>query len=122
MPWDEALGCVMEIPASAKCRWPACSNSIPLSLTAEQLCLDHFLDEAFVRTEYALAQCRQGQPVNSAALDWVVTDAQAVAKNLAECESDSTPEQRERILELLLILANLHEYLRQHSVPAQHSS
>jgi hypothetical protein len=98
------------------CRRAACANPIPAALMREQLCLEHFLDEAFVRTDDTLNQCRQGRPMNSAALEWLLSDALAIVKNLEEGAGDPNPEQRDRMLELLLILANLHEYVAHHSV------
>jgi len=94
----------------------ACGNAIPAALASEQLCLDHFLDEAFVRTDEALNRCRQGRPLAKADLEWLLADALATVKNLEEQANDPNFEQRDRMLELLLILANLHEYVAHHSV------
>ena len=49
-------------------------------------------------------------------VEWLLADALAVVKNLEEGAGDPNPEQRDRMLELLLILANLHEYVAHHSV------
>lgn len=49
-------------------------------------------------------------------LEWLLADALAIVKNLEENAADPNPEQRERMLELLLILANLHEYVAHHSI------
>jgi hypothetical protein len=106
----------MDIALSTNCRRELCRNAIPLALKAEQLCLDHFLDEAFLRTDDALQNCRRGHPVDSQTLEWLLADALAVVKNLEEAAEQPNPNQRERMLELLLILANLHEYVAHHSV------
>jgi hypothetical protein len=106
----------MTAAVSPNCRRGGCSSSIPLGLAGEQLCLDHFLDEAFVRTDQALVSCRQGQPLNQKGLEWLLSDALAIVKNLEEKADDPNPQQRDRMLELLLILANLHEYVAHHSV------
>jgi hypothetical protein len=98
------------------CKRTACHNSIPTALTSQQLCLDHFLDEAFVRTDDALQGCRAGRPVNAKGLEWLLADALAIVRNLEEGAAIPNPEQRDRMLELLLILANLHEYVAHHSV------
>ncbi len=94
----------------------ACGNAIPTALASEQLCLDHFLDEAFVRTDDALNRCREGRPLAKTDLEWLLADALATVKNLEEQANEPNPEQRDRMLELLLILANLHEYVAHHSV------
>jgi hypothetical protein len=113
----EATG--WEMTAAVKggnCQRPGCANPIPKSLAGEQLCLDHFLDEAFVRTDHAMQSCREGQFVNASSLEWLLSDALATVKNLEEGAAEPNPEQRDRMLELLLIVANLHEYVAHHSV------
>ncbi len=50
-------------------------------------------------------------------VEWLLADALAVVKNLEEGAGEPNPDQRDRMLELLLILANLHEYVAHHSVP-----
>jgi hypothetical protein len=106
----------MDIARSATCKRDSCAKAIPRALNAEQLCLDHFLDEAFLRTDQALQSCRRGHAVDSKTLEWLLADALAVVKNLEEGAEQPNPNQRERMLELLLILANLHEYVAHHSV------
>jgi len=93
-----------------------CTNSIPPALTGFQLCLQHFLDEAFVRSDQALGRCREGRWVDPGCLEWLLSDALAVIKNLEEGADEPQPEQRDRMLELLLLLANLHEYVAHHSI------
>jgi hypothetical protein len=102
--------------AGGNCRRAGCANPIPKSLAGEQLCLDHFLDEAFIRTDHAMQTCREGKLVNASSLEWLLSDALATVKNLEEGAAEPKPEQRDRMLELLLILANLHEYVAHHSV------
>jgi hypothetical protein len=102
--------------AGGHCQRAECANPIPKSLAGEQLCLDHFLDEAFIRSDHAMESCRAGQMVKASSLEWLLSDALATVKNLEEGAADPNPEQRDRMLELLLILANLHEYVAHHSV------
>ena len=49
-------------------------------------------------------------------LEWLLSDALAVVTNLEEGADQPNPEQRDRMLELLLIIANLQEYVAHHSV------
>jgi hypothetical protein len=106
----------MNIALSGTCKRDLCTNAIPRALAAEQLCLDHFLDEAFSRTDRAFRGCRAGQPIDSKGLEWLLTDALTIVNNLEEGAAEPNPQQRDRMLELLLILANLHEYVAHHSV------
>ena|SRR5215469_4769324 len=111
-----AVGSAMKVASSGTCKRDLCTNAIPRALGAEQLCLDHFLDEAFIRTERAFRGCRAGQPIDAKGLEWLLSDALTIVNNLEEGAGEPNPQQRERMLELLLILANLHEYVAHHSV------
>jgi hypothetical protein len=106
----------MTAPALGACRRESCANAIPAALATERLCLDHFLDEAFLRTDHMLCRCREGRELSPGDVEWLLADALAVVKNLEEGAGEPNPEQRDRMLELLLILANLHEYVAHHSV------
>jgi len=101
----------MESSVLGACRKTSCGNAIPSSLAAEQLCLDHFLDEAFARTDQALERCRAGQAIDSLGLEWLLADSLAIVNNLDDEPTERNADQRDRMLELLLILANLHEYV-----------
>lgn len=72
-----------------------------------------------MRTDQALQDCRAGQPVDSKMLEWLLTDALVIVNNLEEGVEGPDAQQRDRMLELLLILANLHEYVAHHSVQVQ---
>ncbi len=102
--------------AVANCRRPQCANPIPAALAAERLCLGHFLDEAFLRADHTLDRCREGCAINASELEWLLADALAVVNNLDDEMAQPDPEMRDRMLELLLILANLQEYVAHHSI------
>ena len=106
----------MNTPDTGTCRRSACPNSVPAALATEQLCLEHFLDDAFLRTDQTFGRCREGHAMNPADVEWLLSDALAIVKNLEEKASDPQPQHRDRMLELLLKLANLHEYVAHHSV------
>ena len=106
----------MTAAVPVRCRRPRCVNPLPPGLAGEQLCLDHFLDEAFLRTDEILERARLGEALDPNDLEWLLSDALAIVKNLEEGAGNPTPDQRDRMLELLLILANLHEYVAHHSV------
>ena len=106
----------MNATVPGNCHRAGCANPIPTALTSVHLCLDHFVDEAFVRTDEALSRCREGRTIDSDGLKWLLSDALAVVKNLEEGADQPNPEQRDRMLELLLVLANVHEYVAHHSV------
>lgn len=106
----------MKAATDVHCHRSGCANSAPPALSSAQLCLDHFLDEAFVRSDQALTRCREGAPLGKEDLEWLLSDALSTVKNLEDSAEEPCPDQRDRMLELLLMLANLHEYVAHHSV------
>jgi hypothetical protein len=98
------------------CRRTKCANSIPSSLATEEVCLDHFLDDALRRTDEAMKRYRDGRPLDSSRLERLLADALAIVNNLVEGAGNPQPEERDRMLELLLSLANLNEYAANHSI------
>jgi len=80
--------------------------------------MEHFLDEALLRTDETSRSCREGRPINPEELEWLLADALVIVTSL-ETDTEAQPSnavQRERMLELLLVLADLHEYVAHHSV------
>jgi len=99
-----------------QCHRPGCSSAIPPALVCTQLCLNHFLDEASVRAEQAFANCQRGEPLRSEDLEWLLSDTLATVQQLEADADEPDADQRDRMLELVLSLANLHEYAAHHSV------
>ena len=97
------------------CRVADCGQGVPPALAREGLCLDHYLEQAFTRLRGAFERCHTGQPLDPRTLDWLLAHADYAAQSLAQ-GGGSNPAQRVKLLELLLELANLQEYLRHHSV------
>ncbi len=69
-----------------------------------------------MRTDQTFDRCRDGRAMTPGDVEWLLADALAVVKNLEEDTGEPDPQQRERMLELLLILANLHEHVANRSV------
>ena len=90
------------------CRRSLCSNLIPPSLASEEVCLGHFLDEAFLRAGEAMEECREGRAIDAKRLERLLSDALAIVNNLEE-DAANPEAERDRMLELLLSLANVHE-------------
>ena len=64
--------------------------------------------------ELAAAQCREGQPIPPLALDKLRTHADCVVQFLADGGAGLDLSEKERVMQFLLRLANLHEYLSHH--------
>jgi hypothetical protein len=103
-----------DVPKS--CRRPECEGSVPPGLAGELLCLDHFLGEAFHRTDQTLERAHVGDEVDPRELEWLLSDALTIVKNLEFGATDPISDRADRMLDLMLILANLHEYVAHHSV------
>ncbi len=102
--------------AEQSCRATGCSQAVLPVLASEFLCLDHFLNRAFGRANKVLEQCQQSQPLDPRILDWLLAEGRRAVRVLAGEAGPVDLTHRERILELLLLLANLHEYVAHHSV------
>jgi hypothetical protein len=78
----------------------------------------HYLELVSVHLEAALELCQAGRPVERGVLEWLLSQGEFATRALAEGGGANEPLERTRLLELLLCLANLHEYARHHSVDA----
>jgi len=95
------------------CRVGACSALIPLTLT---VCLTHYLDEVFTRISAVQERCRQREMPDSRTLSWLSRQGD-LAVTLLSSVGLNFSEDRARLLELLLCLANLHESMRRPQSP-----
>lgn len=98
------------------CRIGACSAPIPLPLTRHGACLTHYLDDVFTRVSAVQEGCRRGESPDSRTLSWLSQQGD-LAVTLLSGDGPDSSEDRGRLLELLLCLANLHESLRRPQSP-----
>jgi hypothetical protein len=93
------------------CRIGACSTPIPPTLSRQGVCLSHYLDEVFTRLSAVEERCRQNEFPDSRTLTWLRRQGDFAVKLLSN-DGPELSKDRARLLELLLYLANLHEFLR----------
>lgn len=93
------------------CRIDTCSEPIPLPLSQQGVCLLHYLDRAFTKVDEALALCQRGGTPDAATLDWLLIQGDFAVGLLSKGTARSS-EQRGRLLEFLLCLANVRECMR----------
>lgn len=93
------------------CRIGACSSPIPATLVRQGVCLSHYLDDVFTRISAVQERSRQNELPDSRTLTWLSQQGD-LAVRLLSGKGPEVPEDRARLLELLLCLANLHESLR----------
>jgi hypothetical protein len=103
-------------PSRPVCKRDGCTAVVPPTLTAENLCVDHYLEDAIERLEEAVTSCRDGHVVAPGTLDKLRNHADFAVTFLAEHSADDSLRQKEMLLQFLLGLANLHEYLS-HNAP-----
>jgi hypothetical protein len=101
---------------SRACQTAACSAPVPSSLVRHGVCLSHYLDEAFTRVARTLQLCQQGQPLDSGTLEWLADQGDLAVRLLSQDGMTKVSDERVKLLELLLCLANVQEYVRHHSV------
>jgi hypothetical protein len=99
-----------------------CPVETPVFLRQQGLCLDHYLEETFRKLAVTTAKFHRGQGTDAATIDWLRSQMDLAAELLTDDMSSLDPEQRSRLLELVLGIANLNEYIRRHDVPVHHSS
>jgi hypothetical protein len=68
------------------------------------------------RADFALDRCQRGETIDRATLDWLLADAHGTLNALSEVAAKYDLAQQSRILELLLCIANLNDYIAHHSV------
>ena len=102
--------------SNRNCQIDACCKPVPATLAQLGICLDHYLDEAFNQAAAALRLCQQGQPFDPRTVDWLLAQGDFTVQLLAKGNSMYSLQQRSRVLELLLCLTNVQEYLRHNSV------
>jgi len=98
------------------CRIPGCEEAVLAELAAESLCTDHFVQHAFFSAQQALDRFQQALPVHPHTLEWLFSDAAFHARKLTQRNATLTNAQKDSLLELLLCLTNLHEYVSHHAV------
>ena len=93
------------------CRIGACSAPVPIPLHRQGVCLTHHLDEIFTRVSAVQERCQQGEAPDTRTVNWLSQQGD-LAVTLLSGDGTTSSEERTRLLELLLCLANLHECLR----------
>ena len=98
---------------ASPCHVAGCSGEILPVLLGSGLCLDHFVELVVERADQVRVRCVESRPVDQETVDWLLGDARHVVQVLSASQPEKNSEQ---ILELLLCLANLQDYIAHHSV------
>jgi hypothetical protein len=95
-----------------------CKLEVPESLRGQGLCLDHYIDEAFQKLDLAADHSRSGQGVDQNNLEWLLVQVDCIVEALGDETIVLDPGKHSKLLELLLGIANLNEYVRHQTIVA----
>ena len=95
------------------CHVAGCSGEILPALAADGVCLNHFVEKVIERADLVRESCVASEPADPEVVEWLLGDARHAAQALSAMSSEVSSEQ---ILELLLCLANLQDYIAHHSM------
>ena len=94
------------------CRMEGCGQHVPAQLAQERLCLEHFVEHTYVRAQHAVQGYQEDLPFRLEAVEWMFEDAKF---SLMAMVRDTDRPYREGLCELMICLANLHEFVRFHA-------
>ena len=95
------------------CHVAGCSSEVLPILASEGVCLTHFVEMVVAKADQVRGSCLEAQPIDQKIVDWLIGDARHTAQVLSASHLEPANDQ---ILELLLCLANLQDYITHHSV------
>ena len=96
------------------CRTDTCSDPVPPVLSRHGICFTHFLDDAFTGATKVLESCQRGLNVSTRTVNWLREQGDLAVKLLSSGSAEE-PDERSRLLELLLCLANVQDCLKKQS-------
>ena len=97
--------------SSHRCNAPGCTVQILEDLKNEELCPAHYLEKAFQRLDKTTDNFRRGHGVDYDALDWLVVQVDFIVETISEEGRTLDPDTRSKLLELILGIVNLNEYI-----------
>ena len=103
------------------CQAPSCTVKVPIALAIEGLCLNHYLEGAFHKLAALTEDFQCGRDLDFRSMDWMLSQVDFAVESLAQEIEVCDADQRSKLLELLLGVANLNEYVRRSMVAARHS-
>jgi len=90
-------------------------------LNKERSCLNHYLEGAFLKLSVATRDFQEGREVDHHTMDWLLAQVDFAIEALAQEGENLDTDQRAKILQLMLGVANLNEYVRSRMAIMQHS-
>lgn len=97
------------------CRSQDCHSEAPEAFGDASLCLEHYVAEATQRLNAAKDSFSIGQGIDGETLDWLLAQVDLVVETIGDETLTLDEEQRSKLLELLLGIANLNECIHHSS-------
>jgi len=94
------------------CPAPLCTVEIPAALEIEGLCRQHYLEKAFHKLATATLDFQCGRDIDDHAMEWLRAQVGFAVESLGQEDAEWEAEQRSMLLELILGIANLNEFMR----------
>lgn len=94
------------------CCVDGCGQAVPAPLAEDHMCLDHFVEHTYARARRAVENYQADLPFRLDAVEWMFEDAKFAVMALVR---DMEQPYREKLSELMISLANLHEFVRCHT-------
>ena len=93
------------------CASPLCAVEIPAALEIEGLCRQHYLEKAFHQLATATLDFQCGRDIDDHAMEWLLAQVSFAVESLGQEDAEWNAEQRSMLLELILGIANLNEFM-----------
>jgi len=104
--------CVLTKAQIACCCVSGCGASACVESEHESLCLGHYLEGSMRRLHVALADSREGATIGRKDLDQLAKEADFAVRYLASGGMGDLSSNRERMIEIVLGVANLNDRIR----------
>jgi hypothetical protein len=107
---------------SRKCLIQGCRGEVPKGFGARDFCLDHYLGEVSQRLDVTTERFRRGQVVDDETIEWLLVESNFIVETIDNETLNLGANQRSKLLELLLDITNLNEYIRHFVAVARHAT
>jgi len=104
---------------SHTCHCQGCRVEVPEGFNEKGLCLEHYLHDATRKLEAATDNFRRGRDVDNETFHWLLAQLDFVLETIGDESSSLGADNRSKLLELLLGIANLNEFVRHRAATSQ---
>jgi hypothetical protein len=101
------------------CHCQDCEVEVPESLGDNSLCLEHYMAEATQRLYETKDSFDCGQGVDRETFDWLLAQVDLIVEMIGNESLATSEDQRSKLLQLLLGIANLNECIHHPIVVAR---